>query len=104
MYTQGASILRNPQTIQNKWTHYASLGDAYPLKAIPGVVSNGGPRVCQISEVRGDLETWTNQYLIIGNQYTDSRPRCGLVERLVIHCRVIAVEEQVRFELVRQRC
>ncbi len=34
-YTQGAAILRNPDSLQNDWLpHYAGLGDVYPLRAI----------------------------------------------------------------------
>ena len=34
-YTQGAAILRQPNSIRSAWLeHYAGLGDAYPLRAI----------------------------------------------------------------------
>jgi hypothetical protein len=34
-YTQGAAILRNPDSIKNDWLpHYGTLGEVYPLRAI----------------------------------------------------------------------
>jgi hypothetical protein len=34
-YTQGASVIRNPDSIRTQWIpHYAGLGKAYPLRAI----------------------------------------------------------------------
>lgn len=34
-YTQGAAVLRQPNSIRSTWLeHYAGLGDAYPLRAI----------------------------------------------------------------------
>ena len=53
-YTQGASILKKPDTIEGKWIpHYASLGDAYPLRTILACGTHGDIRPTSGDQVRG---------------------------------------------------
>ena len=56
LYTS-ASILKKPETIEEKWIpHYASLGDAYPLRTILACGTHGDIRPTSGDQVRGIVD------------------------------------------------
>ena len=56
-YTQGASILKDPQAIRDRWIpHYAGLGDVYPLRSILACGTHGDIRPNSGDQARGFAE------------------------------------------------
>ncbi len=56
-YTQGAKILRQPETIEKEWIpHYAGLGSAYPLRAILASGTHGDISPRSGDQARGFAE------------------------------------------------
>jgi hypothetical protein len=66
------------------------------------VAYRDGQRVQTSNRVRGDLSNWTPQYLLLGDEYRDSRTWHGMIERVAIHSRFIdQPEARRRFALIR---
>ncbi|MHC4177247.1 MAG: glycosyl hydrolase-related protein [Planctomycetota bacterium] len=56
-YTQGAAVLRNPDSIKNDWLpHYAKLGEVYPLRAILSSGTHGDISPHSGNQARGFAE------------------------------------------------
>ncbi len=70
-YTQGASILRDPEGVTKEWLpHYTGLGDAYPLDMILASGTHG-----DIAPQSGSQAHEFAQAIINQNAVTDSRPK-----------------------------
>ncbi|MCX5644104.1 MAG: hypothetical protein NTZ17_05390 [Phycisphaerae bacterium] len=60
-YTQGAAILKKPQSIEKEWLpHYSGLGDAYPLRAILASGTHGDISPRSGDQAQGFAETIRN--------------------------------------------
>ncbi len=52
-----------------------------------------GKRVCDSTDVEGDLSNWTPQHLLVGDEWRDSRHWRGTVEWLALYCRWMDEQE-----------